>query len=390
MGSSTKRKIKIAEVITRLDWSGAPDIVEIICSRLEPSVYDITLIYGPTAWPTGKTREFLERFQGRSIIVPSLKRNINLIDDLASLLRLYIIFSQGKFDIVHTHTAKAGFIGRIAAKLAGTPFVIHTPHGHDFYGYFGSVGSRFVVILERIAALFADKIAVLTETEKRDMLKYHVCDSGKIEVVKSGINFSAFEKKDVDIIKKKDEFNIEPGDIVVGAISRLESIKGLEYFIDSVKMVLDVVPKAKFLIVGEGSLRSSLEDRANRMGIGDRVIFTGWREDVPEIMMILDVVVLASLNEAVGRVLIEAGLTGKPVVATAVGGVPDIVRNGKTGILVSPMDSEGIGRAIIELLKDENKRQTMGRAAREWVKSNFDQKNMIDSIDSIYKEYTKI
>lgn len=390
MGSSTKRKIKIAQVITRLDWSGAPDIVEIICSRLDPSVYDITLIYGPTAWPTGKTKEFLERFQGRSIIVPSLKRDINLIDDVASLLRLYIIFSREKFDIVHTHTAKAGFIGRIAAKLAGARLVVHMPHGHDFYGYFGSVGSRFVVILERIAALFADKITVLTETEKRDMLKYHICDSGKIEVVKSGIDFSAFEKKDVDIIKKKDEFNIEPGDIVVGTISRLESIKGLEYFIDSAKMVLGVIPKAKFLIVGEGSLRSSLEDRANRMGIGNRVIFTGWREDVPEIMMILDVLVLTSLNEAVGRVLIEAGMTGKPVIATAVGGVPDIVRNGETGILVSPMDSKGIGRAIIELLNDENKRQTMGRAAREWVKNNFDAKKMTDGLDSIYKEYAKI
>lgn len=389
MSASAVKKIKMAQVITRLDWSGAPDILEIICSRLDSSVYDITLIYGPTRWPTAKTKEFLERFRGRSIIVPSLKRDINFIDDLASLLKLYIIFSREKFDIVHTHTAKAGFIGRIAARLAGVRLIVHTPHGHDFYGYFGSIGSGFVVILERIAAAFADKIAALTDIEKKDMLRYRICHSCKIEVVKSGMDFSAFEKKNADNIKKRAELNIEPDDIVVGAISRLENIKGIEYFIDSAKIVLGVIPMARFLIVGEGSLRSNLEERAKRLGIRDRVIFTGWREDVPKIMMILDILVLTSLNEAVGRVLIEAGAAGKPVVAAAVGGVPDIVKNGETGILVPPGDSEEIARAVIELLKDEKKRHAMGRAAAEWARSSFDEKKMMDGINNIYKECIK-
>ena len=384
-----KRKIKMAQVITRLDWSGAPDIAEIVCSRLDPSVYDITLIYGPTAWPTGKTKEFLERFQGRSVIVPSLKRDINLIDDLASLLRLYIIFLREKFDIVHTHTAKAGFIGRIAARLAGSRVIIHTPHGHDFYGYFGSVGSGFIVILERIAAAFADKIAVLTEIEKKDMLRYRICHSRKIEVVKSGMDFSAFDNVNVDIVKKKAEFNIAPDDFVVGTIGRLESIKGIEYFIDSAKMVLDAIPRAIFLVVGEGSLRLSLEERARRLGIGERIVFTGWREDIPEIMPIFDVLVLSSLNEAVGRVILEAGAAGKPVVATAVGGVPEIVKDGDTGILVPPMDSEEIARSVVDLLRNQEKRNGMGRSAREWVRNNFDEKKMVEGMDSIYRELVK-
>ncbi len=132
MSREIKHRIKIAQVITRLDWSGAPDIVEIIYSYLDRSVYDITLIYGLTRYPSENTREFLKKFKGRIVFIPQLKREVSLIKDLRVLIRLYFIFMREKFDVVHTHTAKAGFIGRIAAKLAGTPLVLHTPHGHDF------------------------------------------------------------------------------------------------------------------------------------------------------------------------------------------------------------------------------------------------------------------
>jgi glycosyltransferase involved in cell wall biosynthesis len=389
MSTEPKKKIKIAQVITRLDWSGAPDIVEIICGHLDPAIYDVTLVYGLTLNPSGKTEGFLKIFGGKAVVIPYLKRDVSLLEDLAALVRLYIICRREKFDIVHTHTAKAGFIGRIAAKFAGTPAVIHTPHGHDFYGYFGSLGSRLVIILEKIAALFADKIAVLTAIEKMDMLKYHICAAGKVEVFHSGMDFSEFEKPDVDIVKSKSEFNIGPDDHVVGMVGRLESIKGFEYFIDSAKIVLSSIPNTRFLIVGDGSLRSSLEERSRRLGIEDKVIFTGWREDMPRIISMLDVLVLASLNEAVGRVLLEAGVAGKPAVATAVGGIPEIVKDGETGILVPPGDPEGIAAAVTGLLKDPRKRRAMGLAAREWIKSNFSEEKMVSEIDSMYKELAK-
>ncbi|MCX5667902.1 MAG: glycosyltransferase family 4 protein [Candidatus Omnitrophica bacterium] len=389
MDTEHKKKIKIAQVITRLDWSGAPDIVEIICGHLDPAIYDVTLIYGPTIHPSGKTEEFLKIFGGKAAVIPYLKRDMSLLEDLAALVRLYIIFRREKFDIIHTHTAKAGFIGRIAARLAGTPAVIHTPHGHDFYGYFGSLGSRLVIMLERIAALFADKIVVLTAIEKMDMLKYHICAPGKIEVFHSGMDFSGFEKTGVDVVKSKSEFSIGPGDYVVGMVGRLESVKGFEYFVDSAKIVISSIPNTKFLIVGDGSLRPSLEERSRRLGIEDKVIFTGWREDMPQIISILDVLVLASLNEAVGRVLLEAGVAGKPTVATAVGGIPEIVKDGETGILVPPGDPEGIAGAVAGLLKDARKRHAMGCAAKEWIKSNFNEEKMVSEIDNIYKELAK-
>ena len=160
------RKIKIAQVITRMDWGGSPDIVRILCERLNPDKYEVWLLTGETKYPSKKTEDFFRRFKDRVVFVPELKRDICPLSDLAAFLRLYFLFLKHRFDIAHTHTAKAGFLGRIAARLAGVPGIIHTPHGNNFYGYFGRVASRLVVWLERFADYFADKNIVLTELEK--------------------------------------------------------------------------------------------------------------------------------------------------------------------------------------------------------------------------------
>lgn len=291
---------------------------------------------------------------------------------------------------MHTHTAKAGFIGRLAARLAGTPFIIHTPHGHNFYGYFSSLGNGLVVILERIAALFANKIVVFTNIEKKDMMRLNICKESKIDVVQSGLDLTKFSRMEIDVKTKRAEFSREPDKFLVGMIGRLESVKGPEYFVEAIRFIVDEIPQAKFLIVGEGTLKDSLALRCQRLALGDKVVFTGWREDIPEIMSVLDVLVLTSLNEAVGRVLLEAGASGKPIVATDVGGVPEILKNMKTGILVPPKDSQKIAEAVITLLKDEKARCEMGRAAKDWVNANFNEKKMADELQNLYRALLKI
>ncbi len=383
------KKIKIALVITRLDWGGVPDIIRIICNNLNPEIYDLRLITGLTKYPSVKTKEFLNRLNDRLIILPNLQRNINPLKDGLTLINLYRLFRKEKFDLVHTHTSKAGVLGRIAAKAAGVPKVVHTFHGHTFYGYFGIWMSKIIVAIERFAAAFADKITVLTELEKEDLIKFKIAPPAKIVVINSGLELDIYKEVNIDIASKKKALQIEPEALAVGMIGRLEPVKGPEYFIEAAKFISQRFPKVKFLVVGEGSLRNKLEDRCKKLNIFEKFIFTGWREDVAEILPILDILVLPSLNEAVGRILIEAGACGVVAVATKVGGVAEIVKENVTGILVAPKDADSLAKAVIGLLEDEEKRLKMKEAAKKWIDDKFSASKMAKRFSDLYEELIK-
>ena len=380
------RKIKIAEVITRLDWGGAPDIVRLICSLLDSNEFDIYLITGDSAHLSLVTQEFLSRFENRVINISELKRKINPLDEIKALIKLYNLFRRERFDIVHTHTAKAGVLGRLAAKLAKVPNVIHTTHGHNFYGYFNPIASKVVVHLERWLAGYTDKILSLTELEKEDLIAYKVSQADKISVINSGLEMEKFTNAGVDGMKKRSDFRLAEDEVLVGMIGRLEPIKGPGYFVEAAKIVLDNVKKVRFLVAGEGSLKEKLEAQTRELNIADKFIFTGWSEDIPQILKILDLLVLPSLNEAVGRILLEAGACGVPVVATKVGGIPEVVKDDQTGLLVPPRDPAALASGIIKLLKDENKRKTAGKEASRWVDEKFSAQRMVQSISHLYRE----
>ena len=381
------RKIKIAQVITRMDWGGSPDIARILCERLNPDKYEVWLICGETKHPSKKTEDFFGRFKDRIVFVPELKRDICPVSDLAAFLRLYFLFLKHRFDIAHTHTAKAGFLGRIAARFAGVPRIIHAPHGHNFYGYFGKMFSRLVVYLERFADYFTDKTIVLTELEKNDLIAYGVSKEEKIAVVTSGLELEEYSQVKVDIAGKRREWGLNNTDeTVVAMVGRLEPVKGPGYFIEAAGLVLKEFPPVRFLIAGDGVLREKLEARAQALGIKDKVIFLGWRDDIPEILSAIDILALPSLNEAVGRIILEAACLGVPAVASRTGGVPEIVRDGATGILVSPGNARELAEGILMLLRDKEKRLAMGQAAREWVSREFSAGNMVKQIEGLYGE----
>ncbi len=371
-----------------MDWGGPPDIIRMICKSLSLS-NNVTLISGPTVFPGLRTKSFLDEFEDNRITVTHLKRDINLLQDFLALIELYFIFKKEKFDIVHTHTAKAGFLGRIAAYMAGAGRIVHTPHGHNFYGYFSRGAAKLVVMLEKLAASVTDKIIVLTQSEKKDMAEYKVAAGPKVQVVDSGVDLESYGEADIDVGKKRDELQAGQDTALVGMIGRLEPVKGPEYLIRAAGLVLDEFEKVKFLVAGEGSLRGRLEFLCKEANISDKFIFTGWREDIPEILTVLDIVVLPSLNEAVGRVLIEAGACGKPVVAADTGGIPDIVRDGRTGILVPPKDAVSLSRAVLDLLKNKEKRMRMGEEAARWVRK-FSAGRMIREISGVYEGLVKL
>lgn len=386
MVTDSNRKIKIAQVITRMDWAGVPDIVRIICRNLG-SNYEVKLITGPGSNLTTRTKKFLEEFKDNTIIVPQLRRNINLFWDLFALIRLLAIFKKEKFDIVQVHTAKAGFLGRIAARWAGVPKVIYMPHGHVFYGYFNLFISKIIIGLERFAAGFADKIILLTELGKKDFLSLGIKEPGGIEVIPSGLELDCFPDMDTESkMKKRKELGLETDAVLVGMACRLEPVKGCEYFIEAALAMAKKVKDIQFVVVGEGSLRLPLEVKVLDSALKERIKFLGWREDSLEIISVLDILVQPSLNEAVGRVLLEAQAQGVPVIATKVGGIPEIIKDLVTGILIPSRNAKAIVQEIYRLLENENLRQTLASQAKKQVRENFSSEKMMEKIIHIYSQ----
>lgn len=379
-------KIRVAQVITRLDWGGSPDIFRILCEHLNSGLYDITIITGHTEFPTAKTKEFLKMFRGRTVTIESLKRDVDPYSDFVSLARLYRIFRIGNFDVVHTHTAKAGAIGRIAANLAGIPVVVHTPHGHNLYGYFGPAASSAIRRVEKILARLTDSIIALTELEKSDYVKFGIALPRKVSVIYQGLELNKFKSDWKESSQARQSFGIKQDEPVIGMIGRLEPVKGSLFFVDAAARIAKSYPQARFVVTGEGSLKPAMEKRSDELGLRGRFIFTGWREDVQRVLSMMDVVVHPSLNEAVGMALIEAQAQGIPIVASRVGGIPEVVLDHKTGILVPPSDPEKTAEAVNGLLADKQKRADMGEAGKVWVYDKFNAETMANKTSALYIE----
>jgi glycosyltransferase involved in cell wall biosynthesis len=383
------RRIKVAQVITRMDWGGSPDIVRIICTHLDPAVYDVRLIIGQTLHPSSRTQSFLTDFTGKVLVIAQLKRELDLLNDFRAFIKLYLLFRREKFDIVHTHTAKAGALGRFAAFLSGRPVIIHTPHGHNFYGYFSRIAGFCIVLIEKFLACFTGRIIALTELEKKDFIKFRAAGARKVSVIYQGLELGRYVQPGSNTGALRDAFGIQADEAVVGMIGRLEPVKGPGYFLEAAVEIAAKNKRVRFIIAGEGSLKEKLRVRAAALGILDKVIFAGWREDVPEILALFDVLVLPSLNEAVGMVLLEAGAAGVAVVAAKVGGVPEIVRDKQTGLLVPAGSAAGIAEAVNELLSKPEKRVEMGKAGMAWVQGKFKAEDMAGNLSALYQELLK-
>ncbi len=379
------RKIRVAHIITRMDRGGAPDVVRILFEKLDQEQFDATLIYGATVEPSTRSAEFIRSLGNKAILIPALCRSISPFNDVIAFFNILKVLLKGKFNVVHTHTAKAGILGRIAARIAGVRAIIHSSHGHDFYGYFGRLLSWFIVCAERFAGLFCDKIHALTELEKQDMLLFRICPKEKIEVIYSGVEVGFLRPSQQLVDNIKAELSVKDKTRFVGIVGRLEPIKGVSYFIEAAKIVSQGSENVKFLIVGDGSQKEELEKIAESLGLCSNLAFMGWREDVNTILFTLDILVLSSLNEAVGRCVLEAQAVGVPVVATRVGGVPEVVLNGVTGLLVPAKDPKKLADAILFLLKNDDKRRQMSQAARGWIDEKFSDRVMAEKFSQLYK-----
>ena len=321
------------------------------------------------------------RFQS----IKHFRQKISLFNDCLALWELVRLMSQKKYDIIHTHNSKAGFIGRLAAKISRVPIIVHTIHGFAFHEYERPPRRILFILLERFAARFSDRLITVSEPLKEWGLRLNIGKPNKYVTIYDGIEVEKF-KVNINIDEKKRELEIKPGEKVIGVVAKLWEGKGHETILEAAPLVIKEIPAVKFLFVGEGYLRNRLETRVRESSLSDHVIFAGFRADIPEITTTFDIALLISLFEGMGRVLLEAMVLGKPVIATKVGGIVDVVRDGETGILIPPRDSGALAKAIITILKDERLARRMGEAGKRRIDERFTAQTMVEKISQVYEE----
>lgn len=380
-------RIRVAHVITRLCQGGAQVNTFHSVRLATPDRFEVDLISGPTGGPEGSIESSIREAGLKITAIPTLVRNPSPLKDWQALRDLTQCFRARQYHIVHTHTSKAGFIGRWAAHRAGTPIIIHTPHGHIYDGYFRSLTARVYLALERRAARWTDRMVCLTGNEKAVYEKLSIGDPAKYTEIFSGIDLSAFKNIAAERDAVREEFAIPKNAFVVGGVGRLERVKGFTYLIGAARALSESIPDLHVLIAGDGAERQRL--RTEAAALGSRVHFTGMRADIARLMAGMDILAVPSLNEGMGRVVLEAGASGLPVIAARVGGLPDVVEDGVTGILVPPRNPAALAEALASLASAPERRTAMGAAARRKVVPAFGLEAMVARIEALYEELIK-
>jgi len=377
--------IKILRAITRLNIGG-PAIHAILLSRAlnDGALFQSTLVTGTTAPHEGDMLDLARARSVEPLMLPALGREISPLDDLVSLARMVNLVRQLRPDIVHTHMAKAGTVGRLAARICGVPLVVHTYHGHVFHSYFSPARTRVFLTIERALGLATNRIIVVGDGQRDEIASYGVAPLRKLTTIRLGLELDQFLDTESHRGELRRELGIDADAPLVGIVGRLVPIKAPELFLQAAVKVREALPSAQFLVVGDGERRQELETLADHLGLKASVHFLGWRRDLVRVYADLDVVVLSSLNEGSPVVLIEALASARPVVATAVGGVPEVVINGQTGLTVPVSDVASLSESILTLLRDRALADRLGQAGRQHVYPRYDSSRLVDDVRQLY------
>lgn len=382
--TSADGRVRVARIITRLNVGGPALHAMLLAARLDPSRYDSTLIVGRVGPAEGAMHQLRPVPGVRPVMITTLEREISPLGDLVTLIRLIMLLRRYRPQIVHTHLAKAGLLGRIAARLVGTPVVVHTFHGNVLRGYFAGWQSRLFLLTERLLARITTRIIAISPQQQREIVELGIAPPEKVVEIPLGLDLQAFAERGSSQLRS--ELGLRADAPLVTAVARLEPIKGVDVFVEAAAAVARVRAEVQFLVVGDGAERVPLERLVDRLGLSQRVRFLGWRPDLPDIYAGSDVIVLTSHNEGTPVSLIEALAAGRAVVATNVGGVPDLLGASERGVLVPDGDIDAIGRAIGHLLSDPARREELGRRGQRYVRAHFDVARLIADIDLLYRE----
>lgn len=384
----TDRRLRVAHVITRLILGGAQEntLYTVIGQQRD---YDVQLVVGVDDGTEGTLLDRAEAAGVRVVVIPSLIRPIHPIADARALLALRRFFKRERIDLVHTHSSKAGILGRAAARLAGVPMVVHTLHSLVFHEYQAAWQNRLYRTLKRACVPMTDVYISVNDMTARGALEAGIGRPAQHVTIFSGIELDRFLRIR-DLLspeEAKRRLGLSPQRPVIGKIARLFPLKGHEQFLQAARHVKDREPEAQFLLVGDGPLRADIEAQAGRLGLSDSLHFSGRvpPDAVPACLQAMDVVVHTSLREGIARVLPQAGAVGKPVVTFSLDGAPEVVHDGVSGYLVPPLDTAAIGDRVLALLRDPDARARMGAAGRDFAAAHFSVERMVSDINAVYE-----
>jgi glycosyltransferase involved in cell wall biosynthesis len=377
------KSVQVVHIITKLELGGAQQNTLFTIAHLDRGLFRPYLITNhkgilvPDALAINGVKTFL---------IPELIREINPLMDMRALLKIWgILRDLKKMDstmIVHTHSSKAGILGRWAARFAGADVIIHTIHGFGFHDHQPSLFRTFVIFLEKFSAMITDKLIAVSKANIKKGVDVGIFPSHKTILIRSGIEIEAFTGVRVKKAQKKKELGVDVKLPLATMVGCLKPQKAPLDYVEVAYMVLQE-KDAHFILVGDGALREKVEKRVDELGLGKRFKLLGWRRDIPEILAATDIFILTSLWEGLPRVLPQAMVMGIPIVATKVDGTPEAVDNGVNGFLVGPHDVKGMAEKIVYLFDHPEQAKTMGKRGKEMM-GEFDIWQMVKEQEKLY------
>ena len=389
---------KVLRILNRMAVGGPVLNATYLTRYLSPE-FETLLVVGEIE-DHEKSASFIADKLGINVVkIPDMRRSVNLVNDFKAFQAIRKIIKEFRPDVVHTHAAKPGALGRLAASVMNVPAIVHTYHGHSFHSYFNSFKSNFYINTERLLARKSSVIVAISETQKKELVEeFKIAPAEKFRVIPLGLDLDKFRERQAEkrMLFRK-EFDLQEDEIAIGIVGRLVPVKNHSLFLKALAHVLaNSSKKVKAFIVGDGETRAGLEAEARQLNIAfsiesDKVhphplIFTSWRSDVDVINAGLDIVTLTSLNEGTPVSLIEAQAANKPIVSTRVGGIGDIVIEGKTALLADVEAHDSFCRHLLNLVQDDTLRTQLGSDSSYYVMHRFSYHRLVEDTRDLYHQ----
>jgi len=369
-------KIRIMEMIDKPSLGGGQTALLLLAENLDRSRFEVIISSGGDGPLAEEARK-----KGILYVPVSLGKQLCL----SPLVEIAGVLKEKKIDILHTHGGIAGLYGRSAARRARTQAIVHTLHGIHYIHYRNPFLRRLYVLLERKYSRSTDRLILVCQSDLRQARRHRLAPEEKMTVILNGTDFRP-ELEANDIARRRIELGWLPDWPVIGTVARLHRQKGVVNLLRAAPKILNAFPEVRVAVVGEGPQSGSLRREAQRLGLDGHLLFLGERKDAASFMALFDMFVLPSLWEGLPFVLVEAAAWGKPIVATAVDGVTEILEDGKTGLLVPPGDPTALADAVSRLLRDKEEARRLGETARTLVPPRFPLRRMIDQTQNLYLE----